>query len=57
MMEEYRLKTMRTTRPKPPVTGLWARLLLGHQRDSVGIINGERGSVEEGVDIGREIGV
>ena len=39
------------------VMGLWARLLLGHQRNSVGVIDGERGGVEEGVDVGRGVGV
>jgi len=28
-----------------------------HQRNSVGIINGERGSIEEGINVRREVGV
>jgi len=39
------------------VTGLWTCLLLGGQRNSVWIINGEGGDVEESVNVGREVGV
>jgi len=37
--------------------GLWVCLLLGHQRNSVGVINGKRGGVEEGVDVWGCIGI
>jgi len=48
---------VRLTQLTIAVTGLWACLLLGFQRNSVGVINGERGSVEEGADVGREVWV
>ena len=39
------------------VTGLWARLLLIHQRNSVGIVDSEWRGVKEGVDVRRGVRV
>jgi len=37
--------------------GSMGALTVGLPEDSVWVINGERGGVEEGVDVGREVGV
>ena len=41
----------RTPTSPEAVTVLWACLLLIHQRNSVWVVNGERRSIEKGVDV------